>query len=508
MGTTISLISPLFLALIITGCYTASPPTHPELLSKAARNASASGEIKEFNEQAKNTPPPPMVLPSVYQNISPFNGKTISLSAENANLRQVLYLISQSAGLNLIIDSDVDANATITLTMEKTPTEDALDTVMELSGCSYTLKSGMLYIKQYTTKTFTIPYIHTQSSFDSTLGGDMLGGGDSGSSSGSVSGKFALSYKNPVESNDFYKQIETNIKELLSPNGKFTLNKFTGTLVVTDTKKSLDTIDDMLKRIKKSASRQVLIEAKILEVTLNDTHELGVDWATLPGALGDLTLIQPLGFPLSQSSTMGRMIYSDKHMAAVITALDTAGDVQTLSNPRIKVSSGQSALFTSGQIVPFWDLQVTPGTNVSGVYTPPLYEYTRRDVLDGLSLGVTPKITEDGQIILNIVPVTTSIDGEKSIEGPIDSGISGETTTGIVATAPIINIKEAGTIIYARDNDLVLIGGLINNVKKDERESIPVLGELPYLGALFSRTHQKDEKHELVILLKLNLVEQ
>ncbi len=504
MGKTISLISPLFLALIITGCYTASPPTHPELLSKAARNASASGEIKEFNDQAKNTPPP-MVLPSVYQNISPFSGKTISLSAENANLRQVLYLISQSAGLNLIIDSDVDANATITITMDKTSTEDALDTVMELSGCSYTLKNGMLYIKQYTTKTFTIPYIHTQSSFDSTLGGDMLGGGDSGSSSGSVSGKFALSYKNPVESNDFYKQIETNIKELLSPNGKFTLNKFTGTLVVTDTKKSLDTIDDMLKRIKKSASRQVLIEAKILEVTLNDTHELGVDWATLPGALGDLTLTQTLGLA---GPTAGKMIYSDKHMAAVITALDTAGDVQTLSNPRIKVSSGQSALFTSGQIVPFWDLQVTPGTNISGVYTPPLYEYTRRDVLDGLSLGVTPKITEDGQIILNIVPVTTSIDGEKTLEGPIGSGDTGEVTTGTVATAPIINIKEAGTIIYARDNDLVLIGGLINNVKKDERESIPVLGELPYLGALFSRTHQKDEKHELVILLKLNLVEQ
>ena len=84
----------------------------------------------------------------------------------------------------------------------------------------------------------------------------------------------------------------------------------------------------------------------------------------------------------------------------------------------------------------------------------------------------------------------------------------GTVTTGTVATAPIINIKEAGTIIYARDNDLVLIGGLISNVKKDERESIPLLGELPYLGALFSRTHQKDEKHELVILLKLNLVEQ
>ncbi|MDP3588743.1 MAG: hypothetical protein Q8R58_11875 [Sulfuricurvum sp.] len=500
MGKTISLIASLFLALIFTGCYTASPPTHPKLLTQTVRNASASDEIKQFNEQSKNTPPPPMVLPSVYQNISPFSGKTISLAAENANLRQVLYLISQSAGLNLIIDSDVDTNSTITLTLDRASTEDALDTAMELSGCSYTLKGNMLYIRQYSTRTFAIPYIHTQSSFDSTLGGDMLG---TSGSAGSISGKFALNYKNPIEANDFYKQLEANIKESLSTNGKFTLNKFTGTLVVTDTKKSLDTIDDMLKKIKKSASRQVLIEAKILEVVLNDTHDLGVDWATLPGAIGDFAFGQALG--LENFKKGGVLAYSDKHIDAVMTALDTAGDVQTLSNPRIKVSSGQSALFTSGKLIPFWDLKVTPGTTISGVTTPALYEYTRRDVLDGLSLGVTPKITEDGQIILNIVPVTTSIEGEKALQGFTSSGTT--TTIGTVATAPIVSIKEAGTIIYAKDNDLVLIGGLISNIKKDERSSIPILGELPYVGGLFSQTSTKDEKHELIILLKLNLVE-
>ncbi|MFH0710567.1 MAG: hypothetical protein V2A75_10175 [Pseudomonadota bacterium] len=501
MGKTISLIASLFLALIFTGCYTASPATHPKLLSEQTRNATASGEIKKFNDQNKNTPPPPMVLPNVYQDISPFSGKTISLSAENANLRQVLYLISQSTGLNLIIDSDVDANTTITLTLDKASTEDALDTVMDLSGCSYTLKGNMLYIKQYTQRTFSIPYIHTQSSFDSTLGGDILG--TAGSASTAISGKFALNYKNPAEANDFYKQLEANIKESISPNGKFTLNKFTGILVVTDKKSVLDSIDDMLKKIKKSASRQVLIEAKILEVVLNDTHQLGVDWATLPGAIGDFSFGQALG--LENFKKGGVLAYSDKHLNAIVTALDTAGDIQTLSNPRIKVSSGQSALITSGKLVPFWDLEVTPGTSIGTIYTPAIYEYTRRDVLDGLSLGVTPKITEEGQIILNIIPVTSSIEGEKTLEGFTSTG--GTTTTGTVATAPIINIKEAGTIIYARDNDLVLIGGLINNVKKDERSSIPLLGEIPYLGALFSQTNKKDEKRELVILLKLNLVE-
>jgi MSHA biogenesis protein MshL len=496
MDKIISLSIGLLLSLFLAGCYTKSPPTHPDKLSETAQNASASSEIKFFNEQAKNTPPPPMVLPSVYHTISPFSGKTISMGAENANLRQVLYIIAQNAGLNLIINSDVDANTTITLTLDKAPIEDALDTVMELSGCSYTLKNNMLYVQQYSQRTFSIPYIHTQSSFDSTLGGDILG--QNAKASG-VSGKFALNYKNPIEANDFYKQIEANIKETLSPNGKYTLNKFTGTLIVTDTKKSLDNIDSMLKKIKKSASRQVLIEAKILEVVLNDEHELGVDWNTLPGAIGDFTLSQTLGL---SKAVAGTFSYSDKHLNAVMHALDTAGDVETLSNPRIKVSSGQSALFTSGKLVPFWDLEVTPSTTTGTTITPAIYEYTRRDVLDGLSLGVTANITEEGQIILNIVPVTSTIEGEKTITRTID------TVPEEVANAPILSIKEAGTIIYARNNDLVLIGGLMNTIKKDQRESIPLLGEVPYLGALFSRTYQKDEKRELVILLKLTMVEQ
>jgi MSHA biogenesis protein MshL len=497
MGKTFSIIALFFLALILTGCYTASPPTNPKLLSDEARNASASEEIKKFNTERINISPAPMVLPSVYQNISPLSGKSISLASENANLRQVLYIISQNAGLNLVIDGDVDTNATITLTLNKASTQDALDTVMDLSGCSYTLKGNMLYVKQYSQRTFSIPYVHTQSSFDSTLGGDILGGG----TASGVTGKFALSYKNPVEANDFYKQIELNIKELLSANGKFTLNKFTGILVATDTKIVLDSIEDMLKKIKKSASRQVLIEAKILEVTLNDTHQLGVDWSTLPGAIGDFAFSQTLGLT---GATAGKLSYSDKHMTAIVSALDTAGDVQTLSNPRIKVASGQSALITSGKLVPFWDKEVTvtPATSTS----PATYldSFTRRDVLDGLSLGVAPKITEDGQIILNIVPVTSTIEGEKE-NITTQTGGGATISTG---SAPIINIKEAGTIIYAKDNDLVLIGGLINNIKKDERESVPLLGEIPYVGALFSRTSTRDEKHELVILLKLNLVEQ
>lgn len=501
MGKTISLIG--LILIILTGCATSTLP-NTNKLSKEGRNASASDEIRNFKDTStKLSSPPPIILPSVYQHLSPLSGKTITLSAENANLRQVLYTISQSSGLNLIIDKDVNTDTPITLTLDRASVEEALDLLSDLADCSYVIKGSILHIKQYSQRTFAIPYVHTNTSFDSTLGGDILGTGGSGSG-GSVSGKFALNYKNPAEANDFYKQLEANIKNLLSEKGKYTLNSFTGTLIVTDTKKSLDAVEQMLKNIKKSASRQVLIEAKILEVVLNDTHQLGVDWSTI-NTNGVFSFTQSL--KLSDSGTIAGVLgYSDGNIKGIINALDSAGEVETLSNPRIKVSSGQSALITSGKLTPFWDLEVTPGTVIDGVLTPALYEYTRRDVLEGLSLGVSPKITEDGQIILNIVPVTTDIIGEKSINGTVFAS-STTTTTGTVVSAPIINIKEAGTVIQAKDNDLVLIGGLISNTKKDERDQLPILGDIPYLGTLFSRINTIDQKRELVILLKLNVIE-
>jgi MSHA biogenesis protein MshL len=124
-------------------------------------------------------------------------------------------------------------------------------------------------------------------------------------------------------------------------------------------------------------------------------------------------------------------------------------------------------------------LEVTPSTTNGTTTTPAIYEYTRRDVLDGLSLGVTAKITEEGKIILNIVPVTSTIEGEKILTKTIN-GVLEE-----VASAPVLSIKEAGTIIHAGDNDLVLIGGLMNTVKKNERESVPLFGVSPIWGPSF-----------------------
>ncbi|MDQ1244563.1 MAG: biosis protein MshL [Campylobacterota bacterium] len=492
----------IILLLLVTGCsnHNFTDVKNPNML----KTKSANQEIEAFNELHKKRSVPPIILPSIYEEVSIFDEQKITFSAQEAKFSQVMYQISEQSGLNLIIDKDVDVNTSITIAVNEASLKEAIDIIMNISGCYYQLKGNILHVKQFEQKNFIIPYVHTTSSFKTELGGDTLssasgGGGSSGGSSQGLKGEFKLSFDNPQEINNFYEQLDKNIASLISADGKYTLNKFSGTLNVYDRKKNIDAIEDVIDKIKKQSNQQVVIEAKILEIVLNDSHALGVDWSDVANSVlqsGDqLQLSQTLGLT---GAVAGTMSYTSRNFSAVINALDESGDVDTLSNPSINVLSGQSAMISSGKLVPFWEKEVQTTQGTGGSASTSEVTYNRRDVLDGVTMGVTPTIMEDGKIMLNVVPVTSSI--EEIVDYKDEGGAS-------VATAPVLNIKEAGTIIYAQDNSLVLIGGLINNTIKKQESKVPLLGDLPYLGALFTKTVNSDEKRELVILIRLKIVE-
>jgi MSHA biogenesis protein MshL len=451
--------------------------------------------IKPF-EETKTPPPPPMVFESPYKKISPLENKTITISAKNAPLSYFLYSIAKTADLNLVIGKDVNINQKITLNLNNAPLDEALNVIMDITGYYYEIKGNILYIKQYMTKIFKIPYIHTNSSYSSELGGDVLGVNTANNNS-NVKGDFSLKYKNPEEANNFYAQLEKNLNLLISKSGSFTINKFTGTLIVTDKKENIKKIEKFLNQIKKVTNKGVLIEAKILEVVLNKNHQLGINWNAVFKNLADgtLTLTQTLGL---ENGVAGSIQYTSSNFNTLIQALQSNGKIQTLSNPRIRVINGQSALILSGDIYPFWEKTVnyTTVTNGNSTSVVPEVTYNRRDVLQGISLGVTPIIKDDGNIILNIVPVSTSI---------VDI-VTFKDNNQIVAMAPKLNIKEAGTVIRAKDNDLIIIGGLISDKKSNKTLKVPILGDIPIIKNFFTKTEISKTKKELVILLRLRIV--
>jgi len=505
MGIFVSIIGILLIAL--SGCadnQNLTPPPKNHIKT-------ASQQIKAFEGmRVKKTPPPALVLPPIYHKLSIFDNKTITFSAKNASLANVLYSISKISGVNLVIDKDVDTKTPITLSVHDANLKEVLNIVSNMSGCYYVVRGNILHVKEYMRKVFLIPYVHTTSSSDTKLGGNMLssvntsssggsGGGGSGGSGGGgigVKGAYRLNFKNSKKENNFYDDLQNNIKALLSKHGSYTLNRFSGVLSVYDKRNNILAISRMIKDVLKQADKQVLIEAKILEVTLNHSHQLGVNWNLVGKDIlkaGDtFTLNQTLGLP---GTTAGSASYNSSSFQAVINALNQAGRIDTVSNPRITVLSGQSAIISSGKLVPFFSkyIQFTQGTSLSNSQIT----YTQSNILNGVTMGVTPTVMKNGKIMLNIIPITSTIE---SVKKQYDS------TGTVVASAPVINIKELGTTIYANNNSLVFIGGLISNSVSKQKQSVPFLDKLPFIGSFFTQTINTTQKKELVILLRLRVI--
>ncbi|NPA54704.1 MAG: hypothetical protein GXO21_08590 [Aquificae bacterium] len=439
-----------------------------------------------------------------------FKGKFFTFSANEAPLSTVLYAISKDTNLNIIISPQVDKNITITANFNKTPLKYALDIIMKLTGLYYETVGNTIIIKELQTKTFKIPFIYTASNYRASLGGDVLGtaltmgmttGGSGGrvrtsiggASSSNLTGGYSLEYQTPEESADFYSVVEKNIKSLLSQKGKYVFNKTSGILIITDRKQNIDLVSKYIKKLKKELQKQVLIEARIIEVQLSDEYQFGVDWSILIEDIlktgANLTISQTLAL----NSGAGAISIQGSNFNTLINALKKVGEVKTLANPRIRVLNGQSALISTGKIVPFWEKQIQ---TIATQYVTQQVSFIRSSVLDGILLGVTVHIDENKNITMNIIPVSSRLEGVKQLKQD----------NQVVAEAPIVNIKETGTIIKAKDGDMIIIGGLISEDVQKLDEMVPKLSSLKYVGGLFRQKIRKKVKKELIIFLKPKIV--
>lgn len=468
-------------------------------------------------------PPPVILQTSSFKKMDVFSGKTFTMRAERVPVGRALFAICSDLGLNLIIDPGINEQTQITLNFTRTPAEDALDLIMDMTGLFYEIRGNVLRVKLYATKMFAVPHIPSSTTFDASLGGDVLGGssgggsggGGGGSSSGggggggsdynsNLSGNFSLAYKRTEGTEDFYTQLEENIANILGTGSSggtqdtgadsYTLNRLTGSLSVHTTRKKMIMVEDFLDAVFSRATKQVQIEAKIIDVTLSDEWSYGIDWSTV-FANGIIGIGQSLGTLPTGTGSVGVINVITDSFSAAINAVGKYGDVDTLANPRLMVMNGQTALISAGTVTPYWEKESTTDNAGSAFQTN--VTYNRSNILDGILLGVTPYINDDNTVTMNIVPVSTAVQGTKQI-----LNAAGQAD----AEAPIMNVKEAGTIIRVDDGAMAVLGGLISTSKEVSNSRIPGLGDIPILGYLFRQETHKTMKRELVIFLKPTIV--
>ena len=405
---------------------------------------------------------------------------TFNFQSRSTDIREVIRAVFANSPINVVLDPDV--TGPVTLDLKNTTPAAALLELIEIQDLTVTAEAGAIRIGQRETRIFDLGYVNatdwTRTFNDQGKDSDIGGGTSHAESSSGDDNKQNL-----------WKETEKHLKSLVGKNSQLVVNPIAGKILVTDRPDVLDLIERYLQAVEEAVRRQVVIRAEVLEVTLNKDYELGIDYAAFPDFfnMSDLGLLAG-GAVLSQTglapteAPINFGILKPNEFGVLISALQKQGQVRVLQSPRIATLNNQPACLAVVNQVPIIDRQVYDTT--AGTRTE--FDIRFRDV--GVVVQVTPQIAGDGRLILQIEPRVSEVTGTV-------------TTPDGLQVEPIIAEQKAFTTVTVQDGQPVLIGGLRSVRKKEELTGVPVLSDIPLLGALFRHTLQQTQHLETLIYL-------
>ena len=270
----------------------------------------------------------------------------------------------------------------------------------------------------------------------------------------------------------------------------FAVNRQAGVIIVRAYPDTLVQVAGFLEAVEGSAQRQVFIEAKIIEVTLNDEYKLGIDWSVV----SPFTIDHPLGALSDRVSSLNKLTIAGASnftfglarntFNVVLDALSKQGHVSVLSSPKIATLNNQRAVIKVGTEDIFFIPEITPATTTSAAVTV----YIPSTITIGIVLDVLPQISADGHIMMSINTSITEQSGSR-------------TSPDGVNVIPILDVREASNVVLARNGQTIVIGGLMKTKKTKKENAVPFFSALPIIGNLFTHVEETEEKTELVIML-------
>ncbi|MEW6132883.1 MAG: pilus (MSHA type) biogenesis protein MshL [Pseudomonadota bacterium] len=471
------------------------------------------------------------------------------LSINNAPASQVFLSLVAGTRYSMLVHPDVRGN--ISLNLKDVTVLDALESIRQLYGYNYKLDGTRIYIEPLTlqSRVFQVNYLSavrkgtsdvrvvSGSVSDSPIGQQSGGGIAPTTTQGGAQSRAIQSTRISTSSEvDFWNELATAVRTIVgAEEGRsVVISPQSGVIVVRAYPNELRAVENYLKATQLSVDRQVILEAKIIEVTLNDGFQSGINWAILskngqnhrfsvgantenialtekgailstidgsgniyPSTLGDTLGGNIAGAAGTAAGGLFSLAFQASNFAALMQFLETQGDVQVLSSPRIATLNNQKAVLKVGTD----DFFVTnvSSTTTTGTATTTTPNVTLQPFFSGIVLDVTPQIDSDDNITLHIHP---SISDVKSKTSEIDLGDVGTLRLPLASST----VSETDSIVRARDGQVVAIGGLMKSVSVNDKSQVPVAGEVPLLGNLFKQTSRSTLKKELVILLKPTIV--
>ncbi len=494
------------LIFIMGGCSNASSllkepnRPHPAVIPKEIiRESHRTAEIqKELTTALEKKAPREVMVEPIMPAYDPLEDHMVSFSMVDEDLKLVLYSLAQSVGMNLIMDPVVSGEKRlVTLNFQNVSAATVLREILRTYDLYYEIDQNVIRIKPFEERFYELNFLDTSTDMSFDVGGDVLGAGETDTARG-LSGKFKLSGKGGSKGNT-YDILEQMLQRVVSKGGKYSLNRVAGSLYVKDTPGVIRSLTRLINHLKEMLSRQVLIEARVIEVTLSDAYSYGIDWEVLRQELGGTaTKLNRAAWSLGQG-----LVLSGYHRAlnldVTLNALHSFGDSKIVSNPSIRAKHGKPAIISVGTSLTYKkSVNTTTTTGTSENLLSSDVEVST--VFDGLILGIVPFIQENGRITLLINPIKSDVD-PASIEPVALSQNSADSIS-----LPKVSIKEISTTIGINSGDEIVLGGLIDRHRKKQEKGFPILSRIPVLGYLFRNETMEDETRELVIVLKVTII--
>jgi general secretion pathway protein D len=545
---------------------------------QASPSANRLDDIETSSESRLGIPKTLSHVPYLASPSSNTDEPTYSIVVYDTPVKEVLFAIARDSKLNIDIHPAIKGNVTLNAVNQTLPA--ILERLAKQVDLSYQLSGGVLSIApdQPVLRTYAVDYVNLSRDTAGFIGaaaeiaGTGKGALEGGSnlSGGSNSSRTGISSESKSH---FWETLEKNIKDILVETdkeiivkrgqslsatsqkatnkadkktsketsqesskadlskdldeaknefktlyaGTVIINREAGIVNVRATVKQHDKVQEFLEQVLASVRRQVLIEATIVEVRLNDSYQAGIDWTKIAGAGGGLSFGQQLGTQVTVNGLTGLPIttanafgvkpvagfvaaYSNTNsrfgnIAASINLLEQFGKTAVLSSPKLMVLNNQTAVLKVVDNLVYFTVKSDTVAGSSGSQAVTTYTSTAHTVPVGVVMTVTPQINRIGHVNINVRPTVSRV-----------VGLANDPTPGLESQIPIIQVREMESMLQIVSGNTAILGGLMQDEALKNTDKVPALSRLPILGKLFTGHNDASRKTELVIFLRPTVI--
>ena len=426
--------------------------------------------------------------------------KKFSFLIANVEINEALRLFARAYKLNIVVEDDVRGN--VDVEFHDLPLKRAIPLMISSGDYYWEIDNGIIHVRSQETRQFSVDYLRLIRKGEGASSATVNSGrsGDSGANqAGGEAGTIAIAHSDEVH---FWEELEVQIKALASPDGRVVISKLAGTIVVSDQHAYVERIAKFLDQIQQAIHRQVDIQVTIIEVSLDDSSALGVNWSRIADVMDPTHAISlningqvgtPAGGVVARPEVFNlayQNTNSDNQVSSLISALEEQGKVQVVSQPHIRTINNQTSLIKVGTDRTFFRREQSTDSTSAGSIT------TATDiaqvVTEGVVLSITPQISSNGWILMDITPVVTRVSSVATVRG----------STGIVqSSAPNLDVAQVTSLVRAQSGESVVIGGLIQTQESVTERNIPGTRWLGMFKNLAGGTYKSVVKKELIMVV-------